>query len=347
MLIIYLIIGLVLAFFALFFIIGASLDAPRYKGPISDHFDGKKFFNPNGKMSNEFGKVIKWLLNRDRSKWEKLKSNAFSEKPSERVYEGIQAYFINHSSFLIQVGGLNIITDPVFSKRVSPFSWSGPSRKHPPAIEIEDLPEIDIMILSHNHYDHLDIKSFKKIYQLNEAHVYCPLGVGQYLRKKGMKNITEMDWWDESSKGDLKVICTPAQHFSGRGLFDRDTTLWAGFILEIKNKTIYYVGDTGYDASIFSEVKNRFSDIDLTFIPIGAYKPIWFMNPIHINPKEALQIHNDIDSKMSIAMHFGTFPLADDGPKEAIEMFANHLEDYNISSSNFLIPDVGRVMEFN
>jgi L-ascorbate metabolism protein UlaG (beta-lactamase superfamily) len=188
----------------------------------------------------------------------------------------------------------------------------------PPGIRFEDLPEIDIILLTHNHYDHLDIKTMKRLAKEHQPLIYCPLGVGAYLLQNRISKITEMDWWDSLAINDeLSLLCTPAQHFSGRGMFDRDRTLWCGFALVNKKGSIYYSGDSGY-GDFFKEIAARISPIRLSFLPIGAYKPAWFMAPIHTSPADAVRIHQEIGSQKTIAMHFGTFPLADDGMMDPV-----------------------------
>jgi L-ascorbate metabolism protein UlaG (beta-lactamase superfamily) len=329
-------------------ILGWIFSAPGYKGPVSDHFDGKRFINPAGVKPAGFKDLIKWMSHRERGEWKEIKNVEYGPAPA-RIVEGdsLVVTFINHSTFLIQTRGLNILTDPVWSERASPVDFAGPMRMRPPGIRFEDLPEIDIILLTHNHYDHLDIKTMKKLAELYRPLIYTPLGGSKFLEKNGITNVTEMDWWDETtSLSGLKIICTPAQHFSGRGMFDRDRTLWSGFALMTEKGSIYYSGDSGY-GEFFREIAARISPIRLSFLPIGAYKPSWFMASIHTSPSDAVKIHQILDSPKSIGMHFGTFPLADDGMNDPENDLKIALKEENIDETAFIVPKEGISLTFN
>jgi L-ascorbate metabolism protein UlaG (beta-lactamase superfamily) len=316
---IFLVISLIfILFFAVVILLGWIFSAPVYKGPVSDHFNGKKFLNPGNVKQPGFSDMLKWVRHREPGAWKEISEAVPSDPPDRVEGDRIVTTFVNHSTFLIQTMGKNILTDPVWSERASPVPFAGPRRMRPPGIRFEDLPEIDIILLTHNHYDHLDIKTLTRLVDKYHPKIYCPLGVGLYLERKGIGNVKEMDWWDSSEiDAGISVICTPAQHFSGRGMFDRDRTLWCGFALVTRKGSIYYSGDTGY-GNFFGEIAEKISPIRLAFLPIGAYKPEWFMAPIHTSPSDALKIYHEIGSPKSIAMHFGTFPLADDGMEEAV-----------------------------
>jgi L-ascorbate metabolism protein UlaG (beta-lactamase superfamily) len=327
-------------------LLGWIFSAPAYSGPVSDHFDGKKFYNPWGIKAHGYKELMKWARTRERGLWQQVRDNGFREIPPA-IIEGdsIRVTFVNHSTFLIQTQGLNILTDPVWSERASPLSFAGPERMRPPGIRFEDLPKIDIILLTHNHYDHLDIRTMKMLARGHAPLIYCPLGVGKYLMRKGISGIKEMDWWDSLAiAGGFKLVCTPAQHFSGRGMFDRDRTLWCGFALMNERGSIYYSGDTGY-GDFFSQIAERISPIRLAFLPIGAYKPAWFMSPIHTSPADALRIHQEIGSAISIAMHFGTFPLADDGMEEAVRDLEVAKEREGVQNDEFIYLGEGKAIE--
>jgi L-ascorbate metabolism protein UlaG (beta-lactamase superfamily) len=260
--------------------------------------------------------------------------------------EDIRITFVNHSTFLIRHKGINIITDPIWSERTSPFQWAGPKRMRPPGIRFEDLPKIDYVLISHNHYDHLDINTMLRVWKEHEPMVICPLGVGAFLNNHGISNTIDLDWWQTIQKADFRFHCVPAQHFSGRGMFDRDATLWAGYVIESGQRKIYFAGDTGYDQEMFSEIGKRFDTIDISLIPIGAYKPQWFMSPIHVSPEEAVFIHRDVNSQKSLAMHFGTFPLADDGQKEPQNDLETALKKHQLNPETFVVPREGASYSF-
>jgi L-ascorbate metabolism protein UlaG (beta-lactamase superfamily) len=278
------------------------------------------------------------MMQRKQGPWTEKKESAFGEKPDSIVTDGVKITFVNHSTFLIQLDGMNVLTDPVWSERTSPFQFAGPRRMKQPGIRFEDLPKIDYVILSHNHYDHLDINTIKEIYENHKPRIITPLGVKAFLDNNRIISATDLDWWQEFSISDsLSIQSVPAQHFSGRGVFDRDATLWCGYVIKNHRGNIYFAGDTGYNAFTFKEIGMRCSPVSVALIPIGAYKPTWFMSPIHCSPSEAIQIHFDVGASQSIATHFGTFPLADDGEHEPVHELINAMKVVNLSSDRFLI----------
>lgn len=327
--IIFLILGTVISLIVL---IGYSVSSPGYKGEISDHFDGTKFLNGEGYVEKGTGELLKWMFTRKPGEWtEKTAEDvAFGDKPAARISDSSQVItYINHSTFLIQTDSLNIITDPVYSKRVSPFSFAGPKRMRPPGIHFEDLPHLDIVLISHNHYDHLDIKTLEEIKEKHDPLFITPLGIDLYLNKKGISNTVSLDWWKKHDINDaVSISAVEAQHFSSRGMFDRDKTLWAGFVIESNAGNIYFAGDTGYN-NFFEKIGNDYAPIKTALIPIGAYIPRWFMSPVHVDPAQALQIHKDVGAELSIGMHYGTFPLADDGETDPINDFNEVIRDEN------------------
>jgi N-acyl-phosphatidylethanolamine-hydrolysing phospholipase D len=222
--------------------------------------------------------------------------------------------WISHSCFLIQ-GGINILTDPVWSNKCSPISFIGPSRLCKPAIPLEELPQIDFVFISHNHYDHLDKKTVKDLYKLFPNIIWIvPEGVKKWFYKNSIYRVFELSWWQTLSLQDITITSVPAQHFSGRYIFDYNKSLWSGYVMELTNlkKRIYFAGDTGYNPYDFKEIGKKWSSIDLSLIPIGCYIPRWFMKPVHIDPFEAVQIHQEVNSNFSIAMHWSTFHLSDE-----------------------------------
>jgi L-ascorbate metabolism protein UlaG (beta-lactamase superfamily) len=341
--ILFILLTIIILFFLGSWLLGWIFSVPAYKGPLSDHFDGKKFINPGGVQPGGFKDLMKWMRHRERGEWTEITTAEYGPAP-ERSINGdtIVVTFVNHSTFLIQTMGLNILTDPVWCERASPVPFAGPKRMRPPGIRFEDLPKIDIILLTHNHYDHLDIKTMKELAKLYKPAIYTPLGGSLFLENKGISNITEMDWWDETTiLPDLKLICTPAQHFSGRGMFDRDRTLWSGFALMTEKGSIYYSGDTGY-GDFFNLIAEIIAPVRLAFLPIGAYKPGWFMSLIHTSPFDAAKIHQILNSPKSIGMHFGTFPLADDGMNDPINDLKIALEKEGISRDSFIVPEEGK-----
>ena len=233
----------------------------------------------------------------------------------------------------------------MFSYRASPLPFLGPERHNPPSVELADLPSIDYALISHSHYDHLD----KKTVQQMGSHTkwLVPLGLRQWFMKAGINkdNVMEFDWWDVKEFDNFIITATPAQHWSARGLLDRNKTLWASWMLQIADKTIWYSGDTGYNPYQFREIGEKFKTINLALISIGAYEPRWFMKAMHINPAEAVQIHRDIKSRYSIAVQWGTFQLTaepiDDPPKKLEEALARQ----GIAPGEFVILKIGETRE--
>jgi L-ascorbate metabolism protein UlaG (beta-lactamase superfamily) len=304
------------ALFALALVVfGFIFSQPGYNGPESDNFNGTTFENTGDVPSKGFKDVMKWYLTRDQGEWtEAVESEiTFAKKPADNVTDGMVITYVNHSTFLIQTAGVNILTDPVWSERVSPLSFAGPKRFRPAGVKFEDLPPINVVLISHNHYDHLDIETLKKLNEDFSPRFIVPLGVDLYLNQEGIENIFPLNWWQAKTiDSDITIHSVESQHFSARGLFDRDKTLWTGFVIDTPTGGIYFAGDTGY-GNIFKKIGQKHPDIKVALIPIGAYKPRWFMKPMHVNPEEAIQVHKYVGAEISFGMHFGTFPLADDG----------------------------------
>jgi L-ascorbate metabolism protein UlaG (beta-lactamase superfamily) len=278
------------------------------------------------------------MVNRKRGPWEPDLTENYGRHPLGHFKEGIRITFVNHSTFLIQVDGLNILTDPVWAHRVSPFTWAGPRRMKMPGIRFEHLPKIHVVVLSHNHYDHLDVQTMRLIFGAHHPKIIAPLGVRAFLEQHYISGAEEADWWDELTLHDeMKVQVVPAQHFSGRGFLDRDATLWCGYILKTSRGNIYFAGDTGYNEVTFKEIPSRCGPIKVALLPIGAYRPGWFMSPIHVSPEESVRIHFDVGSQTSIGMHFGTFPLADDGQDDPPNDLKLAIEKHRLREEEFIL----------
>jgi L-ascorbate metabolism protein UlaG (beta-lactamase superfamily) len=330
-------------------VVGYMVSGPRYIGPVSDHFDGKEFHNLNDVQAKGFREVIGWMINRQQGPWPAYHDDQPGPPPPARVNgRTVRVTFINHSTVLLQFDGLNVLTDPIYYERTSPFQFAGPKRNNPPGIRFDDLPKIDVLLLSHNHWDHLDIGTVRKLCNRDQPRVFCSLGVKAFLEQEGCRNVQEMDWRQSLAVNDSTTIhCVPAQHFSGRGLFDRNATLWAGYIIDSKVAgKLYFVGDTGY-GPFLKDIGRQFGPLRLALIPIGAYKPPWFMSPIHCSPAEAVQIHTDVRSEQSVAIHFGTFPLADDGSTEPVDDLAKALVAKNIPADRFKALKTGTSLVLN
>ncbi|NMP15493.1 MBL fold metallo-hydrolase [Thalassotalea sp. Y01] len=262
-----------------------------------------------------------------------------SQEPNKQQINNAQhnqVTWLGHSTFLIQANGTTILTDPIFSDRASPVSFAGPKRLSKAPLAIDQLPNVDFVIISHNHYDHLDEGS---IVQLgSKPHYFVPKGLKAWFVDLGIEDnkVTEMAWWQEHRFNEqTNITATPSQHWSSRSLFDRNKTHWASWLIEIDGYTVWFAGDTGYNDKDFKEIGARSGDIDLALIPIGAYAPRDFMQLYHVNVEEAVQIHHDIGAKYSIGMHWGTYPLTAEPllePMQTLEKLTNKGEDINFTS---------------
>jgi L-ascorbate metabolism protein UlaG (beta-lactamase superfamily) len=301
----------------------------------SDHFDGRRYFNPSTPQHGLWDLLL-WRWKRKVKPWSfvPIKQNKVQQ---ERTQIGeCCVTFINHSTVLLQLEGWNILTDPIWSKRASPFSWLGPKRVTLPGIKFEDLPPIDIVLLSHNHYDHMDIPTLMNLSDRYQPTFVVPKGNQVYLKNKGItKGVTELDWWDRIDFGlDYHSYFVPAQHFSARGILDRNRTLWGGFVFKGPRHMIYFAGDTGFGPH-FAEIKKRLGTPTLSLLPIGAFEPRWFMRSVHLSPDEAVEAHLILGSKQSLAIHFGTFQLADEDIDQPIEELKRSLEIHHLPSDCF------------
>ena len=304
-------------------------------------FAEERFSNSDG-MKNEksLSEVLKWSWSREEPKKEFIKTNENINLNSLKDREHY-ALWIGHSTFLINNGDLTILTDPIFSERASPLNFAGPKRLIKPVIKIKDLPEVDVITISHNHYDHLDINSLRKIQKkFPNVKILVPKGDLKLLRNYNLNNGFEFLWWEEITFDNTKFIFTPAQHWSARGLRDRNKSLWGSWFIKNEDKNIFHAGDTGYSDD-FMEIRNRLGAVDFAMIPIGAYDPQWFMSYSHVNPEEALNIAKDLDAKKSIGMHWGTFILTDEPvlePRERLNKITNqtNVDFYTVTPGNII-----------
>ncbi len=304
-------------------------------------FAQERFSNSDG-MKNEksLSEVLKWSWSREEPKKEFIKTNENINLNSLKDREHY-ALWIGHSTFLINNGDLTILTDPIFSERASPLTFAGPKRLIKPVIKIKDLPKVDVITISHNHYDHLDVNSLRKIQKkFPNVKILVPKGDLKLLRNYNLNNGFEFLWWEAITLNNTKFIFTPAQHWSARGLRDRNKSLWGSWFIKNEDKNIFHAGDTGYSDD-FMEIRNRLGAVDFAMIPIGAYDPQWFMSYSHVNPEEALNIAKDLDAKKSIGMHWGTFILTDEPvlePRERLNKITNqtNINFYTVTPGNII-----------
>ncbi|HEX6723372.1 MAG TPA: MBL fold metallo-hydrolase [Burkholderiaceae bacterium] len=260
--------------------------------------------------------------------------------------------WVGHATVLVQLGGLNVLTDPMFSNRASPFSFLGPARAQKPGLWPHELPRIDLVAVSHNHYDHLDAGSVKLLAAQSGGPplFIVPLGLKQWFAGEGITNVVELDWWQSHKLGDVEIVLTPVQHWSGRSLSDRMETLWGGYAMFAPNLQVFFAGDTGYSKD-FADIRARFADrqspaqgggFDIALLPIGAYEPRWFMRDQHVNAEEAVRIHLDLGAKASLGIHWGTFELTDESLDEPPRALAQARRALNISDSAFFTLAIGQ-----
>ena len=258
------------------------------------------------------------------------------------------ATWIGHASVLMQMGGLNVLTDPIFSARASPFSWIGPQRAQAPGLALAELPRVDAVLISHNHYDHCDAPSLLALNgQAGGPPLFVvPLGLKAWLAELGITNVVELDWWQSHPLGALEIVLTPVQHWSARGLGDRMASLWGGYALFAPDFHLFFSGDTGYSAD-FADIHARFAarqaggGFDLALLPLGAYEPRWFMAQQHVNPEEALRIHLDLGAQRSLGIHWGTFELADEALDEPPRALARARQAAGVAETSFFVMAIG------
>ena len=271
-----------------------------------------EYKNTNGIASDKsFGDMLKWIRSDVEPEITKIELSSDWQKLNLSEDDNY-AIWIGHSTFLIKKNGVTIITDPIFSKRASPFKNIGPKRLIPPAIPLDEIPNIDIITVSHNHYDHLDIHSLKKISKKHPTAIFLvPAGDEKLLKRKKIKNVFSFNWWESIEHKNFEVTFTPVQHWSKRSLFDRNKSLWGGWFINHKDYSIYHAGDTGYSKD-FIDTKLKLGSPKYAFIPIGAYDPEWFMAESHVNPEDAVQIMLDLEAEKGFGMHWATFTLTDE-----------------------------------
>ena len=247
--------------------------------------------------------------------------------------------WVGHSTFLVQIEGKNFLTDPIFSDRASPYPMAGPRRVTPVGLTLENLPHIDFVLVSHNHYDHMDAYSLKALLRRQPQDppvIVIPSKLGSWFRRRGFPRVVELDWWNSAEVCGLRIHATPVQHWSQRIPFIVNRTCWAGYVVEGKNGKLFFPGDTAYSHD-FRDIHTRLGAMTMSLLPIGAYDPHWFMHSMHICPEEAVKIHQDLGSRLSVAMHWGTFPLTDEPFDEPPIKLRAALKAANISEENFWI----------
>lgn len=316
-----------------------------YDGPKSDHFDGKKFFDPEQQYQRGLIKFIKWRLTKESIKWpEKIEVEKYDKPPARILGDDLRVSNVGHVTFLIQTQGLNILTDPVWSERASPVSFIGPKRVIEPGIKFEDLPPIDVVWISHNHYDHLDVTTIKNLWDKHKPRIITPLGNDTIINSyyKDIK-VEAYDWGDKVEiRNNVYFHLSAMQHWSARGVFDTNKALWAALTIETNGGNIYFIGDSGYgNGRYFKKDKETFGPYRLALLPMGAFKPRWFMQYAHMDPEQMLFAYQDLGEPYTVPSHYDVFKLTDEGVGEAKKELLNAKEKHK-SGENINILKVGQ-----
>lgn len=307
------------------------------------HHDGERFYNVPTKKHAGIGDALRWHLARNPGPWGEPRDDIEpGPPPPNRVGVGeARVTFVNHATVLVQMDAVNILTDPVYAAHVGPVSWIGVKRVRPPGIAFVDLPEIDVVLISHDHYDHLCLETLRRLHDRDQPLIVAGLGNGRLLSKNGISSNRELDWWQSVTlEGGVEVTFTPAQHSSNRGLFDRYETLWGSFFIKGSKHRVYFAGDTG-EGPHFAEIRKRLGEPDAALLPIGAFRPKEIMQPVHLSPAEAVVAHQQLGARQSMAIHFGTFPLTDDGQYEAVELLSEAIREAGLTTADFWAPAFG------
>lgn len=313
---------------------------------ISDHYDGKRFSNLSGRRAKGLCDVLRWMVSRKRQPWPRHVEHT-TVPPLEKPANGELAItFINHSTFLLQSAFANILTDPIFSERASPLPFVGPRRARKPGVAFADLPKVDVVLISHNHYDHMDIPTLQQLEKRDAPLFVTTLGNRSRLVSSHLSRVEEHDWWERVLvQGNLRITVTPAEHFSARGFADRNRSLWGGFFLEITGWSILFAADSGYGPH-FTAIREKLGAPDVALLPIGAYLPRWFMRDIHMDPEDAVQAHLDLCATESIGMHFGTFPLSDESIEQPVNDLQRALQNRDVPPGQFRVLGFGESRVF-
>jgi L-ascorbate metabolism protein UlaG (beta-lactamase superfamily) len=322
-----------------------------YQGPVSDHFDGERFFNPYRTPPRGRRDLLRWRLRSrsNRAKWPAWAPSPYADRPPARVDgQALRISYVGHASFLIQTAALNILLDPVWSKRASPFRHLGPKRVNDPGIAFAHLPPIDVVLVSHGHYDHLDIATLSRLVAAHRPRIITPLGNDGIMRKRDPEVTAEAHDWDDVIKiGDgVAVTLVPTQHWSARTLSDRNESLWASFVIEAPAGRIYFVADSSYgDGRNFRARRERHGPLRLAILPVGAYEPRWFMRSQHMNPAESVQAFIDCGAEFALGHHYGTFQLTDEAIDAPLLALEEALRASGVSAERFRTLQPGQVWE--
>lgn len=318
---------------------------PPYKGEKSDHFDGEKFVNIDRAHDLDYWAFLQFILFRTDGYWADYYPQKIDGNPPMRTAEGeLKVTFINHASTLVQFDGINVLTDPVWSEYTTPIPPIGPQRRRPAGIDFDKLPPIDVVIISHNHYDHMDFATLKRLKEKFNPLILYPLGNKPLFEDYELPNSKDMDWWDSVTVKGKGITFVPARHFSNRGITDRNGTLWGGYVFSTSAGPVYFAGDTGFGIH-YTKIRERYGKIRFSILPIAPIEPRSFMSEIHQDAREAVMAHIELQSQKSMGIHFGTFKQAGDAMTAPIDSLIVGLRDLGVSPKDFILPGQGRVID--
>jgi L-ascorbate metabolism protein UlaG (beta-lactamase superfamily) len=313
--------------------------------PISDHCTGRRFHNVDRSADRTMGQVARLMTTVRPARWPSRLDDVLAADPPGPLPEGeISATFIGHATFLVRIGAAAFLFDPVWYDRAGPFGIFGPRRVRRPALALDRVPPLAAILVSHNHYDHMDLPTLRTLSARLGAPIVTGLGNESYLARMGVSVAGALDWWGEHRLEDgTRIVYVPAQHASARGFGDHRRALWGGFVVEREGTRVYFAADTGY-CSVFRSIRERLGAPDLALLPIGSYDPRWFMKAVHMNPEEAVQAHLDLEARRSVAMHFGTFRLTEEPVGEPAERLKFERAARGIAKEDFRVPRFGETL---
>lgn len=312
---------------------------------IKPDFDGKRFSYPDNTDQGSRWDVLRWALTRKPAKWPRNLTNPEPSPVINTVNDGaLRLTFINHASVLMQCDGLNIVTDPVFSKRVSPVSFAGPRRYRPTGLTLDALPTIDAILISHTHYDHLDVRSIRRLCERDNPVILAPLKNSTVIDQVSKQATIELSWWDSHKLNQTtQISLVPARHWTSRKPGDENQCLWGGFVISFASGAVYFAGDTGYgNGEHFRQANEHLGPFRCALLPIGAYEPRWFMKPQHMNPEEAVKAFKDLQTHSALGIHHGTFQLTDEAVDAPVTALAQALKNSGVDARSFItLPNGG------
>jgi L-ascorbate metabolism protein UlaG (beta-lactamase superfamily) len=310
--------------------------------PLSDHFNGKTFFNPGEQSNRGILDAFKWKFTSKATPWPARIEVATQALPPAPAGDGVVATWVGQSTFLIRSANATVLTDPVWSETAGPTAWLGSRRAARPGLDLDAVPRVDLVLLSHDHYDHCDLPTLRRLALRDDPLIVAPLGYKKLLSGAGYSRIVELDWWQENAPvSGLGVTLVPARHWTRRTPYGTNRRLWGGYMLRIGGRSVYFVGDSGYQEGLFAEIGRRCGAPDLALIPIGAYEPRWFMASAHMNPAESVRVHVEVGSRRSFAMHWGTFQLTDEGFNAPVIALKEALAGAGLGPADFAAPSIG------